>query len=200
MTNRPTAQTRLARRLQQETGLPYTQCLQTAKDIAALTTDPKERFRLAMDILRPLMEPLELPASVRLHGRTLEEWDLLRDAAREHIQMVARGRGLTHYSELNLAIAEDTGLRPFDFAQPSERTAIGALLGEISEETHAEAGIMLTVLVVQQATGQLGGGFYKLAAYLGLMPPNPTPEQKLQAQVYLTNQVYRFYDRRPEAR
>lgn len=130
-----------------------------------------------------------------IYGRTLGEWEDLRDAAEQVLVTAARNRDMIDYGTLNRAIAEETGQRPFEFQLPSDRAAIGRLLGEISRASEREHGVMLSALVTHRGSNDEGSGFYKLAAELGKMPARPTADQKLEALVRLTNEVYERYGR-----
>ena len=130
-----------------------------------------------------------------MYGRTDEQWEQLRESAEYYLVTVAKTRGTTDYSTLNHVIAEENDLPPFDFSQQPGRDAIGQLLVEISEKTHAEHGILLTALVMHKGSSHLGGGFYKLAAKLGRMPENPTAIQKEKALSQLTTEVHEYYAR-----
>jgi hypothetical protein len=121
-----------------------------------------------------------------MYGRTGDEWEEMRDAAESFLISVAKDKGMTDYGSLNRAISEQTGHRPFNFGQESERAAIGRLLGEISVQTNNQYGVMLSALVTHHGSNNEGAGFYKLAAELGKMPKKPTEDDKLQALVRLT--------------
>jgi hypothetical protein len=82
-----------------------------------------------------------------IYGRTSDEWEEMREAAERFLVSIAKNRGMTDYSSLNRAISEQTGYRPFDYGQESERAAIGRLLGEISLKTNEQHGVMLSALV-----------------------------------------------------
>lgn len=131
-----------------------------------------------------------------LYGRTMGEWEEMRDAAERFLISVAENAGMTDYSSLNRAISEQTGLRPFDYGLESDRAAIGRMLGEISVKTNADQGVMLSALVTHRGSNDEGAGFYKLAAELGKMPRKPTEDEKLQALVVLTKEVHLRYARR----
>jgi hypothetical protein len=130
-----------------------------------------------------------------MYGRTSIEWEGMRDAAERFLETVAKDQGMTDYSSLNRAISEETGCRPFDFGQESERAAVGRLLGEISVKTNDVHGVMLSALVTHRSSNDEGAGFYKLATELGKLPAKPTADQKLEAFVRLTREVHRHYAR-----
>ncbi|MEX5300887.1 hypothetical protein [Kocuria sabuli] len=131
-----------------------------------------------------------------MYGRTEDEWEQLRESAEYHLVTIARTRGKTDYSTLNSKISDETELPPFDFSKQRGRDAIGQLLAEISERSHAQHGILLSALVMHKDAADLGGGFYKLAIKLGRISPNPTSDQKLVALARLTEEVHEYYARR----
>ncbi|MFI7481899.1 hypothetical protein ACH9EU_05725 [Kocuria sp. M1R5S2] len=135
-----------------------------------------------------------------MYGRTEDEWEQLRESAVYHLEAAAKSRSTIDYSTLNHQIADETGLPPFDFTKQTGRDAIAQLLAEISEDTHARHGIMLSALVTHKGSANLGGGFYKLASKLGQMPANPTTNQKDEALSRLTAEVHDHYARRASAR
>lgn len=132
-----------------------------------------------------------------MYGRTELEWEQLREAAEAFLVAKARERGMTTYTELNRELTSATGLPGFNYAQESERAAVGHLLGEISRRSHAEHGVMLSALVTHQGSNNEGAGFYKLAAALGEMPAKPNAAQKDKAFVRLVNAVHDHYSPRP---
>lgn len=130
-----------------------------------------------------------------MYGRSEDEWEQLRESAVYHLETAARSRSTTDYSTLNHEISEETGLPPFDFSQQTGRDAIAQLLVEISSDTHARHGVLLSALVMHKGSMSLGGGFYKLAAKLGRMPVNPTARQKEEVLSRLTAEVHDHYAR-----
>lgn len=147
-----------------------------------------------------MKEPFELTgghmkSAGSIYGRTSDEWEEMREAAERFLVSIAENRDMTDYTALNRAISEQTGYRPFDYGQESERAAIGRLLGEISLKTNQQHGVMLSALVTHQGSNDEGAGFYKLAAELGKMPKKPTKDEKLEAFVRLTQEVHQQYAR-----
>lgn len=136
-----------------------------------------------------------MKSAIKTYGRTLDEWEELREAAENFLISVAENSEMTDYSLLNNAIAEETGYRAFDYSQESERAAIGKLLGEISRKTNDQHGVMLSALVTHRGSNDEGAGFYRLAAELGKMPHRATKEAKLDAFVRLTKEVHQQYSR-----
>lgn len=132
-----------------------------------------------------------------MYGRTELEWEQLRQAAEAFLIETAREEGLTDYTKLNEALTERTQLPGFDYTQESERAAVGRLLGEVSRQSHAEHGIMLSALVTHRGSNNEGAGFYKLAAELKEMPAKPTALEKEKAFVDLVKAVHKHYSTRP---
>ena len=128
-----------------------------------------------------------------MYGRTDDEWEEMRDATERFLISVAEKGMMTDYSALNRAVSEETGYPPFDYGQSPDRAAVGRLLGEISEKSNKESGIMLSALVTHRGSNDEGAGFYKLAAELGKMPKKPTKEQKTEAFVRLVREVHDQY-------
>lgn len=48
---------------------------------------------------------------------------------------------------MNAELNRRTSLRPFDLDQPGERKAMGELLGQISDASCAERGVLISALV-----------------------------------------------------
>lgn len=128
-----------------------------------------------------------------VYGRSANEWTELREAAEHFLVAVAISQGMTDYGSLNRAIAQETGHRPFNFRQESDRAAIGRLLGDLSRATNSTQGIMLSALVTHHGSNDEGAGFYKLAAQLGKMPAKPSEDEKLEAFVRLVREVHDHY-------
>lgn len=130
-----------------------------------------------------------------MYGRTDQEWEQLRRAAEFHLVTLAREQNMCDYTDLNQALTLATGLPGFDYNQESGRAAVGRLLGEISKQSHAEHGIMLSALVTHRGSNNEGAGFYRLAAELGEMPGRPTADQKLKAMSDQVRKAYAHYRR-----
>jgi hypothetical protein len=114
-----------------------------------------------------------MAAPQHFYGRTAEEWQELRQLVSQFVTEQARLGRTTSYSEVNDTIERRSGLRKFDFDLKSERAAMGRLLGEISQDSFAEHGVMLSAIVIYLNENDAGGGFYDLAVQLGLVGPNP---------------------------
>ncbi|WP_051545793.1 hypothetical protein [Mycobacterium asiaticum] len=106
----------------------------------------------------------------RRFGRTEEDWEELLAQATDFLKEQARLGRLTSYSEVNWAIARRSGLPAFDFALERDRDAMGAILGDISQENLTECGAMLSSIVVYIDRNDAGGGFYKLRPIVTTAP------------------------------
>ncbi|MEB2527411.1 hypothetical protein [Kocuria rosea] len=130
----------------------------------------------------------ELPAFY--YGRTQDQWEQMLAVVEDFLIEMAEIEDQTNYSEVNARLLQE-GLPGFKFFLDSERAAIGSLLGQISERSYVADGILLTVLVIHHDTpNDIGGGFWRLAAKYGMVPPKPNDHQKLDALVDLTTAVY----------
>ncbi|WP_255951134.1 hypothetical protein [Streptomyces odontomachi] len=127
------------------------------------------------------------------YGRPDSEWDELTDAGREFLIEVARRRAFTTYTDLNTALVQRTGCRPFDFAGPGGRAAIGHLLGLIVTRDQdldpQDPPVMLSALVIYQGGNDAGTGFYQLAKELGLLSMGASKDER---DVFWTEQVKRL--------
>ena len=123
------------------------------------------------------------------HGRSDDEWDALASAGWDFLAQQASLQRTTSYTELNTVLSRRTGVREFDFELDGERHAMGELLGQLSERSFAQAGLLISVLVQYLTTNDAGPGFYDLAQRMGLLPPLPTEDQKLTFWVSHINAV-----------
>jgi len=75
---------------------------------------------------------------------------------------------------------------------PADRTAMGAILGTISEQTWAEHGVLLSIIVHRNTQGKTrpGPGFLNLAEHLGLEWDEEDVDAFLDQQ---TENVWAFY-------
>ncbi len=121
------------------------------------------------------------------------------DEAIAIIKDQARLRRITSYSDLNSALAR-RGHRPFDFSNQSDRTAMGAILGDAVKRTIGDTGVMLSAIVAYIDRNDAGPGFYNLATHLGLLPNTATADDKLvfwSSQVAKVHELYAPARRRP---
>lgn len=65
---------------------------------------------------------------------------------------------------MNTVLARRTGVREFDFGPDGERHAMGELLGQLSEHSFTQAGLLISVLVQYLAANDAGPGFCELAS------------------------------------
>lgn len=98
------------------------------------------------------------------------DWEELVDRAEEILTEVAsrpgagRKRNTTFYSELNEDLEE-----PFDLGSWRGRKGIAVLLAEVSKQSHADRGRMLSAVVLSKSGGMPGQGFFELAREQGWM-------------------------------
>lgn len=65
------------------------------------------------------------------------------------------------------------GPRPIDFGLDRDRSAMGALLGEVATQVHAEVGALVSSIVIYLNENDAGTGFYGLARELGYCRRRP---------------------------
>ncbi|MHC5560944.1 hypothetical protein [Kocuria sp. U4B] len=129
------------------------------------------------------------------YGRPDELWERTRDVARSFIEDVNERKGETYYSAVNDAI-KAAGLPGFNLSKSAERRALGALLGEISEESYNDYGVMLTAIVKYKGKDEVGGDFWNLAVYLGRLTSVPTPDEMKGVLDELIAEVHEHYPHR----
>jgi hypothetical protein len=125
-----------------------------------------------------------------MFDRSDDEWDAIVDDTVEILRDQARLRRVTSYSDVNSGLAR-RGHRPFDFAAQSDRTAMGAVLGDVVKRTVGETRVMLSAIVSYIDRNDAGPGFYSLAVQLGLLPNTATADDKL---VFWSGQVAKVHD------
>lgn len=133
-----------------------------------------------------------------MFGRSDDQWDAIIDDASAFLQDQARLQRITNYTEVNTALAR-RGHVPFDFSNERDRSAIGAVLGDIVNRTIGDTGAMLSAIVAYIDRNDAGPGFYALAVQLGLLQNNATADDKL---AFWSSQVAKVHDRyaRPRRR
>jgi hypothetical protein len=129
--------------------------------------------------------------SVAMFDRSDDEWDAMIADTVTMLEDQARLKRVTSYSDVNSALAR-RGHRPFDFANQSDRTAMGALLGDVVKRTIGASGIMLSAIVAYIDRNGAGPGFYSAAVELGLLPNTANADDKL---VFWAGQVAKVHDR-----
>jgi hypothetical protein len=125
-----------------------------------------------------------------MFDRSDDEWDAIVDDTVDILRDQARLRRVTSYSDVNSALAR-RGHRPFDFAVQSDRTAMGAVLGDVVKRTVGETRVMLSAIVAYIDRNDAGPGFYSLAVQLGLLPNTATADDKL---VFWSGQVGKVHE------
>lgn len=125
-----------------------------------------------------------------MYGRDEDEWKELVEETVDFLADQARLARLTTYTELNTVLAQRTGHRPFDFAQASERAAMGSLLGAAVDRTLSDCSAMISAIVIYLNANDAGPGFYKLATELGLLVHGASTVQK---EAFWTEQVSRVH-------
>lgn len=132
------------------------------------------------------------PATWRRYGRDPEEWVTLVDETLKLLRSTAYERGALTYGELNIRLAEETGIRTFDLRTDIGRHAIGSLLDDVTRLDYPISGVMLSSLVTLKGQADVGHGFYTLAQDLGLLGAKASPEDKEAfwvGQVSLSHQL-----------
>jgi hypothetical protein len=125
-----------------------------------------------------------------MFDRSDDEWDAIVDDTVDILADQARLRRITSYSDVNSALAR-RGHRAFDFAVQSDRTAMGAVLGDVVKQTIGDTRVMLSAIVAYIDRNDAGPGFYNLAVQLGLLPNTATSDDKL---VFWSGQVAKVHE------
>jgi hypothetical protein len=136
-------------------------------------------------------KPHETPDPLWTHVLPANGWNPAFEAALDAIQTAASRRKLITYTDL----VTDMGRSPLIgnptyvpiLGDPRHRNALSALLGAISSFTWMlyVPPVMLTALVVTEATRQPGAGFYQLARDLGAT----TASSKVEEETFWVSQV-----------
>lgn len=129
-------------------------------------------------------------------GRTPDQWQQLVATAIKSLSRTARLKRLSSYTDLNRDIAAQTGQPGFDFTSPEGRNAMGNLLADVVQETYPDRGVMLSALVPYVDANRPGGGFYSLAASLGLLDRNASAEEKEAFWYSHVEDVYEAYPKK----
>lgn len=130
-------------------------------------------------------------------GRGQAEWEELAETGRHFLEERARLEKTTSYTEMNVVLANRTGLRPFDFDREDERAAMGYLLGLIVDNTFSETGLMLSALVQYLNENDAGPGFFELARRLGLLRSRASSDERLVFWTSQVSAVHAHYRRPP---
>lgn len=134
-----------------------------------------------------------------MFGRSDDEWDAIVEDAIQFLKDQARLRRITSYTELNAALGR-RGHRTFDFAEDTDRRAVGAVLAHVTQRTIGQTGTMLSAIVAYLDRNDAGPGFYALAVDLGLLPNTATADDKLAFWSGQVGKVHALYARPPRQR
>jgi hypothetical protein len=130
------------------------------------------------------------------YGRSEDEWVKLASVGKEFLIERARMGRTTSYTEFNAALVNRTGAKSFDFDLDSDRAAVGALLGQISEDAAEEiGGLLISALVQYLDTNDAGPGFYALARSKGFVVPASSDDRQLFWAGHVGH-VHKYYSRR----
>lgn len=127
-------------------------------------------------------------------GRNDDEWTAIVDVTIDYLKGKAQRGQLSSYTEVNATIGQ-SGYRMFDFADPSGRNAIGAVLGNATKRTISESGAMLSSIVYYLDRNDTGPGFFALAAELGLLTRTASNKEKLAFWTEQVKKIHAFYRR-----
>jgi len=119
-----------------------------------------------------------------------DEWDGIVIDTQAFLEDQARLRRVTSYTDVNTALAA-AGHKPFDFSTQRDRSAVGAVLGDVVNRTIGDTGVMLSAIVTYIDRNDAGPGFYSLAVQLGELPSTATQDDKL---VFWSSQVGKVHD------
>lgn len=84
------------------------------------------------------------------------------DEVRLKLEEAARSQTTIHYGDI-------APILKLDMENPGDRSRIGDLLGQISEDEHKAGRPLLSVVVTRKEDQRPGPGFFDLAKRLGLM-------------------------------
>lgn len=130
------------------------------------------------------------------YGRSDADWERLAAEGQDHLEDLAMHGADTAYGEMNAELSRRTSLRPFDLDQPEERKAMGELLGQVSDASHAEHGVLISALVHHQ-DGDPGRGFYDLAERKDLIARGLPQMARWEWWIGHVAAVHRAYSREP---
>jgi hypothetical protein len=127
------------------------------------------------------------------YGYTQAQWDAAVDAGVRILKEVAgRGRsdGTISYTDLceRIFVFTDVRVVPGEFALPE-------LLGDMSRVTLRSDNCAITALVVYKDSEDAGNGLYALAIQEGLVPKNPSADQKDKFRIDHMNLAYELWPR-----
>lgn len=131
--------------------------------------------------------------SANKYGIPEDEWALRDDTVYALLREQARLGRVTTYTEVNVVMAQRSGLRTLDFGSANERAAMGGLLGAAARRSNAEHHVMISSIVLYLNENDAGPGFYELALALGYFPDPLSADQRLKfwsSQVAETHAAY----------
>jgi hypothetical protein len=146
----------------------------------------------------PLSGPTSKASDSVMYGRSADEWEELEAEGHAFLVEKARAGDYTNYTELSDELVARTGLRRFDFADASERAAVGYLLGRVAERDLPTTGALITAIVIYLHGNDPGAGFYNLAKEKGLLPATAGSDQRLAFWVGQVKRIHAYYSRRPQ--
>ncbi len=129
-----------------------------------------------------------------MYGRG-DDWQRLVEETTPFLEERAATDAFVTYGELNGALVERTGLPPLDFSQDRDRAAVGALLWEAVDRTFAEAGAMISAIMIRREANDPGPGFYELAVEKGLLEAGASPERRTEFWLEQAGKVRAHYRR-----
>lgn len=130
-------------------------------------------------------------------GRGQENWEKMRDKTEELLIRVAKGNSETTYTGVKDWLHTHK-IPSFDFKKNPhvDPHAIGSMLGEISEKSYRENGIILSSICRKEGGATVGGGFWTLLENLKLVSKRLTEKEKAVVLHLLSRQTKDFYLRR----
>lgn len=128
-----------------------------------------------------------------MYGRTDEEWAELVNETEKLLKKRASLKRTPSYTDLNRDLHAKTGQPLFDFSYPSQRAAIGELLGQVSLRTLEQDGVMLSAIVLYGDSNDVGKGFINLAIHLGLLSKDATEDQQRKFWYDQMNKAFSLY-------
>jgi hypothetical protein len=81
-----------------------------------------------------------------MFDRGNDEWNAIVTDTQAFLEDQARLRRVTSYTDVNTALAA-AGHKPFDFSTQRDRSAVGAVLGDVVNRTIDDTGVMLSAIV-----------------------------------------------------
>src|SRR5262249_21250007 len=116
--------------------------------------------------------------NVSRYGREEQECAALEEAGWQFLNAQAPTTGNVLHRDEHGSGRQDW-VREFDFDLDDERHAMGELLGQLSEQSFAQAGLLISVLVQYLNANDAGAGFYELALRKRLLRPRASQDEKL---------------------